>query len=160
MHQRKETPVRHWRIPALLIVLVILGQRSISAETIQIWDFSKGTLGWTGNPKIENLKSSNAGLNFNSAGHDPWIEGPAIDLPEDVMYRVTIRMKSTADKSGELFYGKYFQAGKSAQFVVQNDGEWHDYSLVIKDRLGAATRFRLDPCGGKGNIQLAFVKVE
>jgi hypothetical protein len=124
------------------------------------WDFSKGTHGWTGNNRVENLHSSPEGLIVKSTGLDPWIEGPAVALPGGEMIRVKIRMKSNADASGELFYGKGFRAGRSVPFRVRNDGQWHDYSLIIKDRLGPGTRFRLDPCADKGEVTVASIKAE
>ena len=124
------------------------------------WDFSKAAYGWTANNRVDNLRSSPEGLIVKSIGEDPWIEGPAADLPGDKMVRVTIRMKSNADPHAELFYGKNFIAGRSLRFTVRNDGQWHNYSLIIKEKLGAGTRFRLDPCTDKGDVTVAFIKVE
>ncbi len=152
--------MRSFKVNIALVLLLAVLEQCAFAETAHIWDFSEGTLGWVGNGRVEKMVSSREGLGFISIGIDPWIEGPAINLDEGKMVRVTIRMKSTADKSGEIFYGRFFQAGKSVPFVVQDDGRWHDYSIVIKDSLGAETRFRLDPCGDKGKIQLASFKVE
>ncbi|MHC4656893.1 MAG: hypothetical protein ACYS91_18020 [Planctomycetota bacterium] len=76
------------------------------------------------------------------------------------MVRVKIRMKSTADPHAEIFYGKAFAAGRSLRFTVQNDGQWHNYSLIIKETLGPGTRFRLDPCTDKGELTVAFIKLE
>jgi hypothetical protein len=124
------------------------------------WDFSKDTHGWAGNPRVSNLLHSDEGLTFKSIGEDPWIEGPAVDLPESKMIRVTIRMKSDADRSGQLFYGPVFTEPMSKRFQVSSDNQWHDYSLFIHDGAGANTRFRLDPCRGPGTITLAHIKIE
>ncbi|MFH1884926.1 MAG: hypothetical protein ABIL62_19695, partial [Planctomycetota bacterium] len=70
------------------------------------------------------------------------------------------RMKSNADTGAELFYGRAFRAGHSVRFTTRNDGQWHDYSLVIREKLGRGTRFRLDPCTGQGEVTVAFIKVE
>ncbi|MDH4240821.1 MAG: hypothetical protein OEW48_14785, partial [Phycisphaerae bacterium] len=83
-----------------------------------------------------------------------------VDLPGDKMFRVKIRMKSNADPHAELFYGKAFVAGRSVRFTVRNDGQWNDYSLIIKETLGPGTRFRLDPCTDKGDITVAYIMVE
>jgi hypothetical protein len=69
-------------------------------------------------------------------------------------------MKSDADTSAEVFYGKTFRAGHSVRFTTRNDGQWHDYSLVIREKLGGGTRFRLDPCTDEGQVTIAFIKVE
>jgi hypothetical protein len=133
---------------------------SAGGETIAQWDFSQGTHGWMGNARVADLSHSTEGLTFKSIGEDPWIEGPAVDLPEGKMFRVTIRMRSDADRSGQLFYGPVFSEPMSRRFLVKNDNRWHDYSLFIRDGVGAGTRFRLDPCHGPGQITLAYIKIE
>jgi len=139
-----------------IFLVPVLAYGKIVAE----WDFSKGTQGWTGNNRVEELTSSPEGLLVKSIGRDPWIEGPAIDLPGEKMIRVKIRMKSNADTGAELFYGRAFRAGHSVRFTTRNDGRWHDYSLVIREKLGKGIRFRLDPCTGQGEVTVAFIKIE
>jgi len=147
--------------PVLLAVLIIIMTPfSASGETVAEWDFSEGAHGWTANSRVENLRSSAQGLIVKSTGEDPWIEGPPVDLPADKMVRVKIRQKTNADASAELFYGRAFRAGHSVRFTTRNDGQWHNYSLIIKEKLGPGTRFRLDPCTGKGEITVAFIKIE
>ena len=130
------------------------------ADIVARWDFANGPQGWVGNHDVKDLTWSRTGLSFRSTGVDPWIEGPAIDLPGDRLTRVTVRMRSAADSSGELFYGPYFRAGDSVRFIVKNDNFWHDYELVIMDKLGAGTRFRLDPATTAGEIGVASITVE
>ena len=96
-------------LPVLsMMIVIMMAPVGAYAKTVVEWDFSKGTHGWTGNGRVENLRSSVEGLIVKSTGEDPWIEGPAVDLPGDKMVRVKIRMKSTADPHAELFYGKAF----------------------------------------------------
>ena len=144
----------------LVMFVIMMAPVEACAKTVIDWDFSKATHGWTGNDRVENLRSSIEGLVVKSTGEDPWIEGPAVDLPGDKMVRVKIRMKSTADPYAELFYGRAFVAGCSLRFTIRNDGQWHDYSLIIKEKLGPATRFRLDPCTDKGELAVASISVE
>jgi len=138
---------------------VLLLPISACGETVAEWNFRTGTQGWTANNKVEKLTSSPQGLLVKSIGEDPWIEGPAVDLPGAEMTRVRIRMKSNADAGAELFYGRAFRAGHSVRFTTRNDGQWHDYSLVIREKLGRGTRFRLDPCTGEGEVTVAFINV-
>ncbi len=132
----------------------------VQAETIKVWDFSQGAQGWQGNPFVDGFAVGPEGLSFASTGLDPWIEGPAIDLANPDMTRVTIRMKSEANAGGELFYGRHFEAGRSVRFNVQDDGQWHDYELIVRDPLGAGTRFRLDPATEAGPIVVRSIKIE
>jgi len=149
-----------WGIVSWVWVPVLICPMVLHGNTIIQWDFSKGMLGWTGNPYIEGLTQGQEGLVFRSTGIDPWIEGPAVDLQADHVSRVTVRMRSNANASGELFYGPMFLAGHSVQFVVRHDGLWHDYEMVIPESLGKGTRFRLDPASGTGDIAVASIRIE
>lgn len=154
------TPVNPRMLPLLFgIMVIMMVPVGVCGASVVEWDFSKGNHGWTGNDRVENLRSSAEGLIVKSTGEDPWIEGPAVDLPGDKMVRVKIRMKSKADPHAELFYGRAFVAGRSLRFTVRNDGQWHDYSLIIKEKLGPRTRFRLDPCTDKGELAVASIRI-
>jgi hypothetical protein len=143
-------------------VVLLMGTTVIAAGgVVAEWDFSKGTQGWSGNNKVEPVGSTAEGLVVRSTGEDPWIEGPAIDFPSpDGMARVTIRMKSTSDRGGELFYGRQFSGDRSVRFTVNNDGNWHEYVLMIPQPLGVKSRFRLDPCSFAGELTVAWIRVE
>jgi hypothetical protein len=138
----------------------VLLPASVSGKTVTRWDFGKGLHDWIANNKVEKLSYSPEGLIVKSIGEDPWIEGPAIDLPGDKIIRVKIRMRSNADAGAELFYGRAFRAGHSVRFTVRNDGQWHDYSLVIQEELGSGTRLRLDPCMRQGDVTVASIEIE
>ncbi|MHC4205540.1 MAG: hypothetical protein ACYSTT_12880, partial [Planctomycetota bacterium] len=158
---RKSSKI-NFRAAAILLVVMLFIAAPFPAigKTEVEWDFSKDLHGWTGNDRVENLSFSAEGLIVKSTGEDPWIEGPAVDLPGDKIIRAKIRMKSNADAGAELFYGKIFRAGDSVRLTVRTDGQWHDYSLVIREKLGPGTRFRLDPCIGAGQVTVAWIKIE
>jgi hypothetical protein len=144
----------------LFLVLAVALSTTASGSEVVTWDFSKGLHGWKGNSYVAGLAVTAEGLAFRSTGIDPWIEGPAIDLPGTGLTRVRVRMKSDADPHGELFYGPAFQAGRSVRFTVQNDGQWHEYALLIAEPLGRGTRLRLDPAASAGQIVVAWIRVE
>jgi hypothetical protein len=143
-----------------LLTLTVLASTTVWGKVVVTWDFAKGAQGWQGNQHVKNLTATAEGLAFESTGNDPWIEGPAVDLPSEGMTRVTVRMRSNADPGAELFYGRTFQAGRSVGFTVNNDGRWHEYSLVIAGPLGRGTRFRLDPTMSEGHIVVGAIEVE
>ncbi len=144
----------------VLFFLLIAPAATTYGKTVAAWDFTKGLQGWLGNQYTEGVAATAEGLAFRSTGVDPWIEGPAVDLPGEGTVRVRVRMKSQADTGGELFYGRTFAAEHSVRFTVSNDGQWHDYLLVIPERLGAGTRFRLDPATSEGQIVVSSIEVE
>ena len=158
---RKSSGINFRAAPIFIAVTLFLAvQVPAVGKTAIEWDFSKSIHGWTGNIRVENLSYSPEGLIVKSTGEDPWIEGPAVDLPGDKIIRVKIRMKSNADAGAELFYGRVFRAGDSVRFTTRTDDQWHDYSLVIRDKLGTGTRFRLDPCIGAGAVTVAWINIE
>jgi hypothetical protein len=129
-------------------------------EVVVTWDFTKGLQGWQGNQQVKDLAVTAQGLQFQSTGEDPWIEGPPVDLPGAGFTRVRVSMESDADAHAELFYGATFQAGRSVRFAVQNDGRPHEYLLLIRESLGKGTRFRLDPATGPGRVVVHSLVVE
>jgi len=147
-------------ITLYLAMLAATSSLAAASEVIVEWDFTKGTCGWRPNGQVEPLRSTAEGLIVTATGHDPWIEGPAVDYPAVRLVRVTVRMKSTADGAAEIFYGQSFKAGDEVRFDVQNDGRWHDYSVLIRAVLGPKTRLRLDPCNDAGEVVVASIKVE
>jgi hypothetical protein len=151
---------RHRRQAVCLWILWTGLVPAAGAGPVVSWDFAQGLSGWKANAFVERLSSGSEGLVFQSTGVDPWIEGPGIDLPGDGMTRVTVRMRSRANAAGELFHGAVFRAGHSVPFVVQNDGQWHDYELIIAEPLGRGTRFRLDPASSPGEVGVASIRVE
>lgn len=132
----------------ILIGLLTLSQAQ-GAALVQ-WDFRQGLHGWQGNQRVAPVQSTDQGLVVQSLGHDPWIEGPPVDIPPDHLVRVTLRLRSTADGSAQVFYGPQFRAEQVVGFIIFNDGQWHDYTLMIPEPLGRATRFRLDPSNDEG----------
>jgi len=147
-------------VSTAVLFFLMMGPSAAYGKTIAAWDFTKGLQGWQGNKDTQELAATPEGLAFKSTGNDPWIEGPAVDASGEGAVSVSIRMKSSADPHGELFYGSTFTAGRSVRFTVINDGQWHDYRLVIPDRLGPGTRFRLDPAAGEGQIVVGSIAVE
>ena len=149
-----------WSSAVMLLALAALLSTPTWGKTVVRWDFTQGAQGWQGNQHVKNPAATGEGLAFDTTGNDPWIEGPAVDLPGAAMTRVKVRLKSDADGAGELFYGPRFQAGRSVRFSIRADGRWHDYALVIPDSLGQGTRFRLDPATSEGHIVVASIDVE
>ncbi len=132
---------------------------SLSANAAQtanvLFDFSQGIQGWVGNPRVTDLRATSEGLAFRSIGIDPWIESPPIgNVPIGNQIRLTIRMKSTGDGAGEVFWGNTFTPENSRRFFVRPDGEWHEYTVLLS-RLKPDMRLRIDPANGKGEFVLS-----
>jgi hypothetical protein len=142
---------------ALLLGMYAAGA---AATPVLLYDFTEGMHGWTGNPRVANMEITDEGLYFETTGNDPWIEGPSVqNMPMGDRVRITVRMKSTGDRSGEIFYGPSFAAERSAAFFVNPDGAWHEYSVLLPPQ-ERGTRLRLDPAADTGTFTLAWIKAE
>lgn len=141
------------------VAILALAGQCIAAVSVE-WDFTQGTQGWSGNARVEPVRSTADGLIVRTTGLDPWIEGPAVDLPAGSLVRVTVRMRCDTDGSAQIFYGRGFSAERVRTFQVFGDGRWHDYTVMIGDGLGPATRFRLDPSHDRGLTVVRFIRVE
>jgi hypothetical protein len=173
-----------WRAVALAATVAACAahpRAAVQEEPVQVYDFTTGTQGWTGNPQVRNMRVASkttmvmepqpgsapksrvlaeaAGLEFECAGNDAWIEGPAADYPETRPLVAQIRMRSGAsDGSAELFYGRGFKPGYSVPFTVRNDGGWHEYRVALPP-LGARARLRLDPAQSPGTVAVEWIRI-
>ncbi|MBM4090197.1 MAG: hypothetical protein FJ276_12365, partial [Planctomycetes bacterium] len=129
-----------------------------AGEPITLFDFTQGTHGWVAAHAVENLRSTSEGLEFDCVGDDPYIWcGPVSQLPLGCRVTLTIRMRSDADPSGQVFYGRQFSAGNAVSFTVRDDGRWHEYEVLLPPQ-EAGGRLRIDPAGGKGRIAIAWIR--
>ncbi|MBN1852644.1 MAG: hypothetical protein JW829_07960 [Pirellulales bacterium] len=145
----------------VLFCLVSGGFGELQARTMIEWDFRQGTThGWSGNAQVAPIQCTPEGLIIQSTGPDPWIEGPAIDIPEGSLVRLTLRIRSKAGGSGQIFYGPSFVAERVRNFALFQDNQWHDSVVLIGDSMGPGTRFRLDPCHGEDWTIVQFIRVE
>ena len=136
---------------------VWLGTAGVRGQEM-LFDFSQGTHGWVAAHAVENLRTTPEGLAFDCVGDDPYIwSGPIPSWPRDSRVLLTIRMRSEADPAGEVFYGNRFRAGQSARFTVRNDGQWHEYDVLLPPQK-AGSRLRIDPAAGTGPIVIGWIR--
>ena len=144
----------------LFVLCCALITSAAFAEPVMLYDFTQGIHGWTGNPRVKDMTITDEGLAFSCTGLDPWIESPVVEnMPMNDRVRITVRMKSTADRSGEFFFGPRFAPEDSARFLPNPDGEWHEYSVLLPAQ-PEGTRLRLDPSLNDGAITVAWIEAE
>jgi len=140
-------------------ILILVLTLPCLADPVVTWDFRTGTHGWVGNVQVAPVQSTSEGLIVNCTGPDPWIEGPVVSFPKDHLIQLFLRVRSNADKTAQIFYGPQFVAERVHTFFINNDNQWHDYTLLIPDTPGPRPRFRVDPCGDKGQIVIQTLSV-
>ncbi len=147
------------------LLLLAVGLLSLPAAHAQgttpvaFWDFAQGTQGWSTNDMIARARTTPEGLIMDVKAPDPNLTGPPVDYPDRQFVLVTVRMRSTGDALGQLYYGTAFSEGNSRGFVVKNDGQWHEYRIPLPP-LGTGFRLRLDPSHEAGTVALAWIRVE
>lgn len=146
------------RIPLVLVLGGLWLSTAAAQEPVTLFDFTQGTHGWVAAHAVANLHATAEGLEFDCTGEDPYLHsGPVANLPLGSRVLLTIRMRSDADAVGEVFYGRGFTAQNSARFTVQDDGQWHEYEVLLPAQ-EAGSRLRIDPASGEGRVAIAWIK--
>lgn len=133
--------------------------RILAAEQVAFWDFSEGTQGWRTNTGIDHEHNAVDGFSFQVTSSDPFLTSPRLNCPVGGFLVVTLRMRSTGDTNGQVYFGEDFSEANSRNFVVRNDGEWHDYRISLPSP-GRGSRIRLDPSSADGLVTLSRLRIE
>ena len=111
---------------------------------------------------------------INPGPTDPLIEQPYISLDATFYNAVNINMASNApDGVGAIYFttsdSKEFSEDKKVDFDVNNDGDWHDYSIFMGSQpmwTGTITGIRIDPAdygreeGAVDSVGFDHIRVE
>jgi len=131
---------------------------TMAVEPVVLFDFTQGAHSWTPAHAVANVRVTREGLAFDCVGEDPYIiSEPVHQLPLGNRVLLTIRMRSEADSSGEVFFGRDFVPENSVRFAVDNDGRWHEYEVILPPQ-EKGSRLRIDPARGEGPIAIAWIK--
>ncbi len=107
------------------------------AASVATWNFDGGTDGWTPNAHITNLVARDGTLRGTTIDRDPILFRRDMNLRATPWQYVVLRMRSSRDGSGELFWtgettGKYggFSTEKITPFRIQAGTTFQDIVLV------------------------------
>ena len=150
---------RSWFHCILYFVWMLVGEGLHGGETIGYWEFSKGMDSWTVNPQIRNLQHGATGVSMELQAPDPFLTSPQMACPAGKVVCITVRMLSRAGSVGQIYFRQPFSEERSRTFVIQNDGQWHEYRVWLPT-LAPRARFRLDPSFDEGLIELAWIRIE
>lgn len=145
-------------IGAALLLATSLSTASAEQPAV-LFDFTQGTHGWSPANQVENMRVTAEGLQFDCVGHDPYIVSPPVaGMPLGNRVQLVIRMRSEANQAGEVFFGRSFTAEDAVRFTVRNDGQWHEYEVMLPPQQKGA-RLRIDPATAAGPVTIAWIKV-
>lgn len=143
------------------IAVVVCGgpKRTVSAENVAFWEFSHDMQGWKANSLVVDARHSGDGLIMKVESPDPFLTSPRVDCPTGQFVTVSMRMRSTGSKTGQIYFGRSFTETNSRSFEVINDDMWHEYQITFPSS-GPGTRLRFDPGSTAGTVTLAWIRVD
>lgn len=153
------TSSRVQRLLWLCYCLATISEFRLHAAWSTHWDFSNEPLVWSKSASIDSWTSTPEGLRITAKAEDPYIFSPEIRFPDAAVLLISLRLKSTGDSSGQIFFGSPFSEQNSRSFSVINDGQWHEYQIVLPPLTGT-NRLRLDPSHGPGTFTVAWLRAE
>lgn len=112
--------------------------------------------GWRPGGTCE-LSAVNGALVIKSTGGDPHVSYRLPKATGETSFTLHFTMAATAAGNGQLFWlekgvGR-FAAERSKRFDVQHDGKQREYAISYQTE-GPITALRIDPCRGKGRIEI------
>lgn len=132
------------------------------------WEFSSSTQGWTASHSISGLRVSGGRLLGTVSGDDPILLGPYYpDINADANKHVLISMRTTTGTTAELFWttpaDPFHRAGRSAQFPIISDNNFHTYVIDLTanpEWKGIVNGLRLDPTeAASGSFAVDYIRV-
>jgi hypothetical protein len=121
------------------------------ARTEWTFDRTGDTEDWRAAMQIGNFRAEGGALRFESAGTDPALSGPPLELPAAKYKAVLIRMKASRNEKAQLFWAttsSAVSAQNSVYFDVIGDGQMRDYSVPVAENRrwrGIIKALRFDP---------------
>lgn len=121
------------------------------------WEFNTDgdSEGWMPNGAAK-VEVKGGALQGESAGTDPILSGPAVEIEAETCKRLVVRMSSSADDRPQFFWGTTLlpaSEASSARFDVPGDGKFHDYTIDLSQCRrwrGVIVSLRLDPASKPG----------
>ena len=89
--------------------------------TIAAWDFRRGLSGWQPNAGIVRTRVTPEGPVMSVLGPDPFLVSPPLGKAAGPFVLVVLKMRSTGDSIGQIYYGAEFSEMKSESFALKNE---------------------------------------
>lgn len=146
-------------------------QRCLANQYAMVaWNFSSDAQGWQAFNDLAPVDFRDGALSTRAVGTDPYLVGPAIDIPSlaigDVEIEMSVRGAATTTV-GSLFWnalGEDFSPARKQNFTVQADGAMRTYRVDLAQENKLFTgdhvaRLRLDPSDMLAEIILRAIRV-
>jgi len=116
--------------------------------------------GWTPSRHCR-LSAGRGTLRLRCTGGDPYLHTDRVGAVAGPV-TVTLRAKSTAGGSGQVFWTttatERFGRSRAVTFQPTHDGQWHDYAVKLP-AAGAIRAIRLDPATRAGQVEIEYIRL-
>lgn len=132
-----------------------------AAQPLSRFDFTNSdeVKQWLPTHDVSGLEAKPGGLLIHISGSDPYIHGPARDLPANQRLWLRMRLKSDEGGMGQVFYfTTNTREEDSVRFPVKA-GVWDEVRVPVPP-LGPGTHFRIDPPGAGGDCLISSMSLE
>ena len=149
--------------PLALVLVLVLASRANAAEPAALphIDFTDADVvaRWQAQNDVAPLRHTPEGMHVRITGADPFLAGPAIDLPAGEPLWLTLRLNAHLGGRVEVFY--YTDGPRPQNAVAANvaPGDWRDVRLPLPP-LGPGYHIRIDPPGTRGEVTIASLRFE
>jgi hypothetical protein len=137
------------------LVLIFAGLARVTmaqeSASLPVFDFreSETVSRWRAAHDVERMTATADGMEVVASGDDPFLVGPAVDLPVGAPLAVEIKVRSERGGTVEVFYfADHAAAGKSVTARVPA-GAWETVRLPLPP-MGPRMTLRIDPPATKG----------
>ncbi|MBN2022477.1 MAG: hypothetical protein JW809_06745 [Pirellulales bacterium] len=133
----------------------------LATETVVQWSFDEDAEGWTA-ARACTVSSASGALRVVATGDDPYIHGPAIDLPGGPLV-VTLRARGRPAGGGEFYWitdrSPGWGEGKAVAFSLPASDQWRELSVRFAAE-GRLRGLRLDPGQSAGELEIDSIRLE
>ncbi len=114
---------------------------------------------WVAQHDVGELKAGPEGLIIRITGSDPYVAGPAMDLPPGELLWLKLRAKSEQGGMLQIFYFQQNPTEEASVRVHVRPGTWEQIRIPMP-AMGKNWRLRVDPPGDGGVAVLGMVSFE
>ncbi len=151
------------RALACLSMFGLLASSTADAETLLKVDLrsAQAAKQWRPTHDVSRIEALADGMTIVISGPDPYVQGPAIDLPTNTPLWLNIRLRSDLPGTFQVFYsqqGKDTSEANSVRFDVAAKA-WQELKIPFPS-LGPRTVLRLDPPGTRGTCTVSDLRFD
>jgi hypothetical protein len=159
------TPGRQrWAESSLERLNVTLTGRLV--EHPSLWEFEAIPIDWIQQNDIGTFELRDGALVIEPTGVDPYMQSSTLGLSTDLFTHIEVRMRTSADSTGEFFYTTTevpsIAGGYSVRFPIRGTGNWEIYTEDMSAAPGWEGHIgvlRFDPTSRTTPVEIDYIRL-